>query len=227
MKYEIIGEPMPVVVCDLNGGESMITEKGSMVWMSPNMEMSTNAGGGLGKAFGRMFSGESMFQNIYTAQGGSGMIAFASSFPGSIKAVEITPDHPVVVQKSGFLASEQGVEMSIFFQKKAGAGFFGGEGFIMQKLSGHGIAFLEIDGYAVEYELSAGQRMIVDTGNLAMVDATCTIDVQTVKGVKNVLFGGEGLFHTVVTGPGKVVLQTMPVSGFASALAPFFNTGSK
>ena len=121
----------------------------------------------IGKAFGRMFSGESMFQNTYTAQGGAGMIAFASSFPGSIKAVEIDPAHPVVVQKSGFLASEQGVELSIFFQKKAGAGFFGGEGFIMQKLSGRGTAFLEVDGYAVEYELQAGQSMVVDSGNLA------------------------------------------------------------
>lgn len=225
MKYEILGEPMPVVVCNLTGGESMITEKGSMCWMSPNMEMQT-AAGGLGKAFGRMFSGESMFQNIYTARG-DGMIAFASSFPGSIRAVEISPDRPVVVQKTAFLASEAGVELSVFFQKKLGAGFFGGEGFIMQKLSGQGTAFLEVDGYAVEYTLEAGQSIVVDTGNLCMVDTTCSIDIQTVKGVKNVLFGGEGLFNTVVTGPGKVVLQTMPVSGVASALAPFFNTGNK
>ena len=225
MEYKIIGEPMPVVECQLNPGESMITERGSMCWMSPNMQMATSAGG-IGKAFGRMFSGESMFQNTYTAQGGPGMIAFASSFPGSIRVFDITPDRPIVVQKAGFLASEQGVDLSIFFQKKAGAGFFGGEGFIMQKLSGQGTAFIEIDGYAVEYELAAGQQMIVDTGNLAMCDATCSIDIQTVKGVKNVLFGGEGLFNTVVTGPGRVVLQTMPVSGFAASLAPFFNTGN-
>lgn len=225
MEYKIIGEPMPVVECQLNPGESMITERGSMCWMSPNMQMATGAGG-IGKAFGRMFSGESMFQNTYTAQGGPGMIAFASSFPGSIRVFDITPDRPIVVQKAGFLASEQGVDLSIFFQKKAGAGFFGGEGFIMQKLSGRGTAFIEIDGYAVEYELAAGQQMIVDTGNLAMCDATCSIDIQTVKGVKNVLFGGEGLFNTVVTGPGRVVLQTMPVSGFAASLAPFFNTGN-
>ena len=226
MKYEIIGEPMPVVVCHVDQGESMITERGSMVWMSPNMDMQTSAGG-LGKAFGRMFSGDSLFQNTYTAMGGPGMIAFASSMPGAIRAVEITPDRPVVVQKRGFLASEAGVELSIFFQKKLGAGFFGGEGFIMQKLSGSGTAFLEIDGSAVEYELAAGQQIIVDTGNLAMCDATCSIDIQTVKGVKNVLFGGEGLFNTVVTGPGKVMLQTMPLSGVAAALAPFLNTGSK
>ena len=222
MKYKIVGEPMPVVICELAGGESMITERGSMVWMSPNMEMSTNAGG-LGKAFGRMFSGESIFQNTYTAHG-QGMIAFASSFPGSIRAVEIAPDRPLVVQKSGFLASETGVELSVFFQKKVGAGLFGGEGFIMQRLSGHGTAFLEIDGYAVEYDLAPGQSIVVDTGNLAMCDATCSIDIQSVKGVKNVLFGGEGLFNTVVTGPGKVLLQTMPISSVAASLSPFLSS---
>lgn len=228
MRYNIIGEPMPAVVCNLENGESMITERGSMVWMSPNMKMETGANGGLGKAFGRLLSGDSLFQNTYTAEGGEGLIAFASSFPGSIRAVQITPDHPVVVQKSGFLASQPGVELSIFFQKRLGAGFFGGEGFVMQKLSGSGLAFLEIDGSAVEYDLVAGQSIIVDTGNLAMCDASCTIDVQAVKGVKNMFLGGEGLFHTVVTGPGRVVLQTMPISGFATALAPFFgNAGSK
>ena len=218
MNYEIKGEPMPVVICNLNAGETMITEKGSMVWMSPNMEMQTSAGG-IGKAFGRMFSGESMFQNFYTAKGGPGMIAFASSFPGAIRAVEIGPGKSIVCQKSAFLASEQGVELSVFFQKKLGAGFFGGEGFIMQKLSGQGVAFLEIDGSAVEYDLAPGQQLIVDTGNLALMDETCSIDVQSVKGVKNVLFGGEGLFNTVVTGPGKVVLQTMPLSSFAGSIA--------
>ena len=223
MKYQIKGEPTPVVICEVAAGESMITEKGSMVWMSPNMEMQTSAGG-LGKAFGRMFSGESIFQNIYTAKGGPGMIAFASSFPGAIRAVEITPDRPIVVQKSAFLAAEQGVELSVFFQKKVGAGFFGGEGFIMQKLSGRGTAFLEIDGYGVEYDLAPGQQMIVDTGNLAVMDATCSVDIQSVKGVKNVLFGGEGLFNTVVTGPGRIVLQTMPISAIAGAIAAVLPT---
>ena len=218
MNYEIKGEPMPVVICSLNAGETMITEKGSMVWMSPNVEMQTSAGG-FGKAFGRMFSGESMFQNFYTAKGGPGMIAFASSFPGAIRAIEVGPGRSVVCQKSAFLASEQGVELSVFFQKKVGAGFFGGEGFILQKLSGHGTAFLEIDGSAVEYDLQPGQQIVIDTGNLAMLDATCTVDVRTVKGVKNVLFGGEGLFNTVVTGPGRVVLQTMPISNFAMSVA--------
>ncbi len=217
MKYEIRGEPMPVVVCQLESGESLKCESGAMSWMSPNMQMETS-GGGAGKMFGRLLSGETMFQNKYTAQG-NGMIAFASSFPGSIRAVEIGPNRSVVVQKRAFLAAEDGVELSVFFQKKGMAGFFGGEGFVMQKLSGQGTAFLEIDGSVVEYELSAGQQIIVDTGNVAMIDDTCTLDVQQVKGVKNILFGGEGLFNTVITGPGKVLLQTMPISGFVNTIA--------
>lgn len=218
MTYEIKGEPMPVAICSLSPGETIVCESGAMSWMSPNMEMETT-GGGVGKVFGRMFSGESMFQNRYTAKGGEGMIAFASSFPGSIRTVEITPDRPVVIQKSAFLASEAGVDLSVFFHKKLATGLFGGEGFIMQKLSGNGTAFLEIDGTAVEYELQAGQRMVIDTGYLAMMDATCSIEVQTVKGVKNVVFGGESLFNTVVTGPGKIIVQTMPMSHFAGAIA--------
>lgn len=189
-----------------------------MSWMTPNMEMQTSAGG-IGKAFGRMFSGESMFQNIYTARGGDGMIAFASSFPGSIRAVKITSDHPIIVQKSGFLAAETGVELSVYFQRKIGTGLFGGEGFVMQKLSGNGTAFLEIDGTAIEYVLAPGQQMVVDTGYLAMMDASCTMDIQSVQGLKNKLFGGESFFNTVVTGPGKIILQTMPISGFAGAIS--------
>ena len=225
MKYNIQGEPMPVVICHLEAGESMITERGSMVWMSANMRMETKAGG-LGKALGRMFGGESLFQNTYTAEGGPGMIAFASSFPGAIRAVEITPNMPVIAQKSAFLAATPGVDLSIHFQKKVGAGFFGGEGFIMQKLSGSGTAFLEIDGSTVEYDLERGQSMIVDTGYLAAMDDTCTMEIVSVPGVKNKLFGGEGLFNTVVHGPGHIVLQSMPISAVASCLSPFFPSGS-
>ena len=217
MKYNIQGEPMPVVICHLEAGESMITERGSMVWMSANMRMETKAGG-LGKALGRMFGGESLFQNTYTAEGGPGMIAFASSFPGSIIPIDVSKGD-FIVQKSGYLASEPSVELSIAFQKKLGAGFFGGEGFIMQKLHGTGMAFVEIDGYVVEYELQAGQQMLIDTGYLAAMSGSCTIDIQTVKGIGNVLFGGEGLFNTVVTGPGKIYLQTMPISNVAGAIA--------
>ena len=198
----------------------MVTERGSMCWMSPNLDMQT-AAGGLGKAFGRMFSGESLFQNSYTARG-DGMIAFASSFPGSIRTVEITPDKPIIAQKSTFLASESGVELSVFFQKKFGAGLFGGEGFIMQKLSGRGTAFLEVDGYAVEYDLKPGEELVVDTGNVAGFESTVSMDIRQVPGLKNKLLGGEGLFNTHLTGPGKVWLQTMPIANVAMALKGFF-----
>ena len=165
--------------------------------MSPNMKMET-VGGGVGKMFGRMFSGESMFVNHYTAVGAPGMIAFASSFPGAIRAFEVTPGREIVCQKTSFLASTTGVELSVFFQKKASAGFFGGEGFIMQKLSGQGVVFVEFDGYIKEYELAAGQSIVVDTGYLAAMDASCSIEIQKVPGVKNMLFGGEGDRKSVV-----------------------------
>ncbi len=224
MNYRILGEPLPVVLCDVEPGEVLITEKGSMSWMTPNMKMETTTNGGIGKALGRVFSGESFFQNRYTAVGGQGQIAFASSFPGSIRAMNITPAEPIVVQKSAFLASETSVELSVFFQKKIGSGLFGGEGFIMQKLSGSGTAFIEIDGYACEYELAAGQQMIVDTGYLAMMSASCSMDIQTVPGLKNMFFGGEGIFNTVITGPGKIILQTMPINSVAATLRPFLIT---
>lgn len=227
MRYEIKGEPLPVVVCKLEEGEKMITERGSMSWMSPNMKMETSGGGSIGKAFGRLVSGEAIFQNIYTAKGGPGLIAFASSFPGSIRAVEISPGNDLIVQKTGFLASESGVELSVFFRKKLSSGFFGGEGFIMQRLSGNGLAFIEIDGSAVEYELEAGQQIVVDTGYVAAMSSTCSMDIQSVPGVKNMLFGGEGIFNTVITGPGRVILQTMPVSGVAKAIQPFIITKSQ
>ena len=226
MKYNIVGEPLPAVICDVEAGETLITESGAMSWMTQNMMMETTSNGGIGKALGRMFSGETLFQNRYTAQGGPGQIAFASSFPGSIKAVEITPGNDLVVQKKAFLASEATIELSIFFQKKAGAGFFGGEGFIMQRLSGHGTAFIEIDGYAVEYNLQAGQSMVVDTGYLAAMDSTCSIEVVSVPGVKNMLFGGEGIFNTLVKGPGKIILQTMPINVVAGAINPFIVTSN-
>lgn len=226
MKYKIVGEPLPAVICDVEPGETLITEGGAMSWMSPNMKMDTTSGGGLGKMFGRMFSGDSLFLNRYTAQGGMGQIAFASSFPGSIRAVEIAPGQDIIVQKSSFLAAQEGVDLSVFFQKRFGSGLFGGEGFIMQRLSGKGTAFVEIDGYAVEYNLTATQSIIVDTGYLAMMDATCSMDVVTVPGVKNALFGGEGIFNTVVRGPGKIVLQTMPVNKVAGAIIPYIPVSS-
>lgn len=226
MKYQIQGETLPVVICELESGEKMITEGGAMSWMSPNMKMETTSGGGLGRAVGRAFSGEKIFQNIYTAQGGTGMIAFASSFPGSIRAFHITPGNDMIFQKKAFLASEAGVTLSVHFRKKIGAGLFGGEGFIMQRISGQGIAFAEFDGHVIEYTLQPGQQIIIDTGHLAAMEATCSMDIQSVPGMKNILFGGEGLFNTVITGPGRIWLQTMPISNVAGVIRPYIPTGN-
>ena len=224
MQYELAGGAFPVVICSLQDGEQMITEKGSMVWMTPSIQMETS-GGGLGKMFSRAFSGESIFQNIYTSKG-QGTIAFGSSFPGRIMPLEIGPGREMILQKNAFLASESGVELSIHFSKKLGAGFFGGEGFIMQRLSGHGMAFAEIDGELVEYDLAPGQQLIVDTGNVAGFESSVSMDIRQVPGLKNKFLGGEGLFNTLLTGPGKVWLQTMPISNVAMAIRPFIPTGN-
>ena len=160
LKYEIEGGNLPVVICYPEEGQTLCSETGAMSWMSPNMEMDTNTGGGVRKVFGRLFSGESIFLNDYTPRLGAGMIAFASSFPGSIIPFEVTPGNGIIVQKHGFLAMEKGLDLSVFFHKKLGRGFFGGEGFIMQKISGEGTVFIEIDGYCKEYELGVGERMI-------------------------------------------------------------------
>lgn len=224
MNYEIKGGSFPVVICNLENGEKMITEKGSMVWMSPNMQMQTH-GGGLGRMFSKAFTGESMFQNTYTANG-AGMIAFGSSFPGQIKAVTIAPGQEMIVQKSAFLASEAGVQLFLHFRKNLGAGLFGGEGFIMQRLSGSGTAFVEIDGSLIEYDLKPGQKIVVDTGNVAGFSVGVQMEIQQVPGVKNVLLGGEGLFNTVLTGPGRVWLQTMPISNVAASIRPYIPTGN-
>ncbi len=224
MQYEVKGAPFPVVVCNLAPGESVRCQKGAMCWMSPNMEMATTTGG-LGKMFGKALTGESLTENQYTAQGGPGMIAFGSGVPGNILAIDVTGGRTIVAQKRSFLASEMGVNVETHFQKKGAAGFFGGEGFIMQKFSGQGNVFLEVDGSTVEYQLQPGQTIIVDTGSLAAMDASVNMDIQMIKGLGNMLGGGEGLFNTVLTGPGRVWLQTMPVSSLAGALIPYLPTG--
>lgn len=224
MQYRIEGGVFPVVTCDLASGESMITESGSMVWMTPNMEMKTS-GGGLGKMFSKALSGESVFQNIYTANG-AGSITFGSSFPGKILAFQIAPGREVILQKKAFLASEAGVQLSVHFNKRASTGLFGGEGFIMQKLSGSGIAFAEIDGEVVERDLAPGEQLIVDTGNVAGFEPSVRMDIEQVHGLKNKLLGGEGFFNTRLTGPGRVWLQTMPISTVASVVAGYIPKGN-
>ncbi len=225
VEYKIEGGSLPVVICSPKAGQTLCTEKGSMSWMSPNMVMSTKAGG-FKKALGRLFSGESVFLNEYTAEGSDGVIAFASCLPGTIIPYEVTTDKSIIVQKRGFLAMEKGLELSVYFQKKLGKAFFGGEGFIMQRISGNGMLFIEIDGYCKEYDLATGESIVIDTGHLAAMEDTCTMDIQTVKGAKNVLFGGEGLFLTRVTGPGKVFLQSMPIVNIAGAISPYITTTS-
>lgn len=218
MKYTIEGAPFPAVICNLEDGEQMITEGGGMSWMSPNMKMETTSNGGLGKMFGRMLTHDKIFQNRYTAQGGPGMIAFAASMPGDIKAIEVKPGQAVICQKSAFLASTPDVNMSVYLQHKLSGGLFGGEGFIMQKFEGQGMLFIEIDGSAIEYNLAPGEQIVLDTGHVAMMDGTCQMTIQSVKGIKNMFFGGEGLFNTVVTGPGRVIVQTMPIVKTAMTL---------
>ena len=223
IEYVIEGGNLPVVICYPKAGETLVTESGAMSWMSPNMRMSTNTGGGIKKLFGRMFSGESLFINEYTAMMETGTIAFASSFPGSIIPYHVTPGNGIIVQKRGFLAMEKGLDLSVCFHKKLSRGFFGGEGFIMQKISGDGMVFLEIDGYCKEYELGIGESIIIDTGYLAAMTESCTMDIEVVEGAKNIFLGGEGLFHTRVMGPGKVYIQSMPVIHTAQALSPYIH----
>ncbi len=216
MKYRIDGGNLPVLLVQLDAGESIQCEAGGMSWMDDGLSMETHTGG-IGKMFGRVLTGENLFTNTYVAQR-AGEIAFASTFPGDIRAFEIHPGQELICQKDAFLAMVGNVEMSVAFQKRIGGAFFGGEGFIMQKFTGEGVVFIEIDGTAYEYNLAPGEKKIIDTGNMVMMDGTCTMDVQTVSGIGNVLFGGEGLFNTVVTGPGRVVLQSMPVTATAMKL---------
>lgn len=218
MRYEIIGSVMPVVEVTLEDGEQIKCERGAMTWMTDNMQMETKAGG-FGKMFARSISGEAMFQNIYTARGHEGKIALGSSYPGNIRAVELHNGESIICQKTAYLGSYGDININIAFQKRFKGGFFGGEGFIMQKISGEGTVFLEIDGETKQYMLEPGEKMVIDTGYLAIMDGTCTMDAETVKGgVKNVLFGGEGLFNTTVVGPGRIILQTMPRSQFAAMI---------
>ena len=226
MKYSIEGGALPVVRINLDSGETLISEAGGRTWSKGNVLTETTSEGGAKKALGRLISGESLFMSKYTAQGPA-EIAFASSFPGRILALELGEGKSLIAQKGAFMCATYGVELSMHMQKKLGAGLAGGEGFIMQKITGPGMVFLEIDGYCVEHDLAPGEQMTLDTGVLAVMDETCTMDVQMVKGAKNVLLGGEGLFDTIITGPGKIFLQTMSVGNLAKLITPFLDLQKK
>lgn len=226
MQHQIYGSTMQVVDLELNPGEVVFSESGAMSWMTPNINMNTNMGnkGFLG-ALGRTMAGESLFVVDYTPMGGPGRVAFAASAPGKIIPMQLAAGQAIVAQKDAFLCAEKSVDLAIHFKKKLGVGFFGGEGFIMERLTGPGMAFFEIDGEVIEYELQRGQTLKVDTGYVAMYEPTVTMDIEMLRGFTNVLFGGEGLFLTTVTGPGRVWLQTMPIKGLAQKLIPFIPTG--
>lgn len=220
MQYSIEGGSLPVVIISLNAGEKLISEVGGRTWSRGDVTTETTSNGGAGKALGRMLTGESLFMSTYTANGPA-EIAFTSSFPGRIIARELGPGQSVIAQKSAFLCASYGTQLSVYVNKGVGKGMFGGEGFLMQQITGPGIAFFEIDGYCKEYDLAPGERLVCDTGVMALMDDTVTMEIQTVKGLKNKLLGGEGLFDTVLVGPGKVHLQTMTVPKLAGLIAPF------
>lgn len=221
MEYRIEGGAFPVVICDLENGEKMITEGGGMAFMSSNVKMETSTRGGLLKGLARTLSGESLFLNFYTAEAENQSIGFASSFPGSIIPINLEGNNTIIAQKSAFLAAEDGIEITTHFRKSLATGFFGGEGFILQKFSGEGTVFLEIDGDTLEYNLEPGEKMVIDQGHLAAMDESVEFDIERVKGVKNMFLGGEGMFLANVTGPGRVWIQTMPLSNFVDTILPF------
>ncbi len=222
MQYEIWGGQLPAVTIKLQQGESIYTQSGGLAWMSDGIDMQTNMKGGLGKALGRMFSGESPFMATYTARSAGANITFASTMPGEIRTFSVQPGLEYIVQKSAFLCAEPGVSFSATVGRGGVKGaLFGGEGLIMQRYSGQGMFFLELDGAVCEYDLAPGETIKVDTGNVAAFEASVNYSAEMVKGFANILFGGEGLFLTTLTGPGKVWLQTMSTAEMAARIIPF------
>lgn len=215
MKYTIIGQTVPAVECELQQGESMFTQSGGMIWQDDGIEMTTNARGGVARSLGRMFTGESIFMANYTATRPNVRIAFGSTVPGSVVPVELTAGRDIICQKGAFLCAEQSIDLQVAFTKRIAAGLFGGEGFILQRMFGSGMLFLEVDGDMVQRTLAPGEVLKVDTGNVVAFESTVSYEVETVKGLKNIFFGGEGLFLTRLTGPGKIILQTQNFNDFA------------
>lgn len=227
MEYKIIGTTMQAAILELDPGETVYSESGGMAWMSGNVRMQTTTrGGGLGGMFKRAISGESLFLVEFTSEGGKGVVAFASDFPGKVIPIHLTEGQEIICQKQAFLCAEKTVGLDIHFRRKLGAGIFGGEGFILQKLIGPGVAFVALDGEIMEYTLGPGEVLKVDTGHVGMHEPSVGFDIEMVKGFSNILFGGEGLFLAVLRGPGRVWLQTMPTQNLARAIMPYIPRSS-
>ena len=226
MKYEIIGGSFPAVNVVLDEGETLITQSGAMAWCDENVTMSTNAEGGLMKSLGRMFSGASLMFVRHTAKKDGARITFSASFPGTIREFNVDPEHEYFAQKSAFLVAEEGVKIDATVNKNFWAGLVGGEGFILQKYSGEGLLLAEIDGSLVEIELKEGEQIKVETGHVALFESTVSYDVESVSGLKNIFFGGQGLFLTTLQGPGKVWLQTLTAQDMAQKLVPYMPASS-
>ena len=218
---------MQAVDVFLSEGESVYTESGGMAWMRGNVEMKTSTKGGLLAGLGRKLAGESLFLTTYTCRSDEGMVTFTPEAPGKVLDFQLEPGQSLICQKDAFMCAEESVKLEMHFRKKLGAGLFGGEGFILQKVTGPGTVFLEIPGEVRQYMLSAGETMDVDPGHIALFDPTISYDIETVKGVANVLFSGEGLFLAKLTGPGRVWLQTLPLSNLAGKLARYMPTRSR
>lgn len=221
LRYKLIGTTLQAVVLELQAGQEIYSEAGGMSWMSGNVEMTATGAGGLGKMLGRLVTGESLFVVDYTCTSGTGLVAFSNEFPGKIVPLELGHGQTIIVQKDAFMCAEKSVEMEVHFRKRLGAGFFGGEGFLLQRLVGPGLVFVELDGEVVEYTLEAGQVLKVDPGHVAMFEPTVDFDVEMVRGIKTILFGGEGLFLARLRGPGRVWLQTMPLANLAKQVIRF------
>ena len=220
MEYEIQGGAFPIVICTLQKGETMKNETGAMSFMTSEMKMETSTGGGLLKGLGRALSGDTIFLNFFTAQADNQKIGFSSCTPGKIFPIKLDGTNSIIGQKNAFLAAEESVNVDMYFRNRLGAGIFGGEGFVLQKFSGVGMAFIEIDGEVIEHDLQPGETLFVDPGHIAAMDESVDFDIQRVKGAKNILFG-EGLFFAKLTGPGKVWIQIMPISKLAGAIIPY------
>ena len=221
MEHKITGDNLQLVTIQLGPSEKVYAEAGTMIYMSGNMSMEAKMRGGFLKGIGRKFAGETMFLTEFTTTGGEGMVSFGGAVPGTIKALEITSGKQWMVQKDAFVVAEDGVEMSVGFQKRLGSMFFGGEGFILQKMSGQGTVFIHASGDFVEFELQPDQVLKVDTGSVVGWEDSVDFDIERVKGIKTMFLGGEGIFLTTLKGPGKVILQSMNIANLAAALAPF------